>query len=400
MEIFREGRWRLLLVCWFGWVLDFQALILFPMLRSLIGVDIAMSDSDFSWITGLSLAATGIGGVAIGRFADRIGRRPAFVLAVVSYSLGSLLTACATDFWSLLFARIFTGLGVGGEWGVGHAVVAESVPARMRGRAAGILQAGSPVAMALAALLSGYVSEHIGWRGCFCVASGAIVLTPFAWFWIPETLQVNNAGLGVPRAPTSALELMRPPLLRSSVVVFALLTLNMAAFWCTYNFLYSYLAKNLGQSLREITHIQWVISCGHLVGNLSFGYFADRFSRRAVFATYAFAYAAGTLGIAIGFQALSQSLALFVGVIAIVGLGSGNWSCFGALFADLFPARVRGTASSGFYNISRSIQLLAILVVLFVSASAEIPNGQAGLYLGAGASFLAALVARALPAKS
>ncbi|MFN0058941.1 MAG: MFS transporter [Planctomycetota bacterium] len=397
MEILREGRWRLLLVCWLGWVLDFQALILFPMLKSLIGVDIAISESDYSWISGLSLAATGVGGVAIGRFADRVGRRPAFVLAVASYSLGSLLTACATDYWSLLLARIFTGLGVGGEWGVGHAIVAESVPARMRGRAAGILQAGSPVAMALGALLSGYASEHIGWRGCFCVASSAILLTPFAWFLIPETR--NATADDAPRPTTSALELVRPPLLRSSVVVFALLTLNMAGFWCTYNFLYSYLATSLGQSLREITHIQWVISCGHLIGNLSFGYFADRFSRRAVFATYAFAYAAGTLGIALGFHALSQTLALFVGVIAVVGLGSGNWSCFGALFADLFPARVRGTASSGFYNISRSVQLVAFQVVLFVSATAGIPNGQAGLYLGAGASFLAALVARALPAK-
>ena len=77
---------------------------------------------------------------------------------------------------SLLVFRLITGLGVGGEWAVGHALLAESSPQRMRGRASALLQAGEPVGVGLAAVVGLLVAPLIGWRAVFLVSSASALI--------------------------------------------------------------------------------------------------------------------------------------------------------------------------------------------------------------------------------
>lgn len=390
MELLREGRWRLLLVCWLGWLFDLYTLVLYNVLQAPISKELGFDDRTNAWINGLSMLATAAGGIGVGWLADHVGRRFAFLVSVATYAAGSALTALAWDFPSMLVLRLLTGLGVGGEWGVGQAVVAENLPDHLRGRAAGILQAGSPMATALAALVSGLLVAPLGWRGCFALSSLCLLMVPAALLVIPRgRLPEDQRG--------RMAELFAGDLLRPSLVVFLLLTLNMAGYWCTYTFFYKYLENDLHQTRDFILKVQLVISTGQLAGNVSFGFFADRFPRRSVFTAYSLLFAIGALAVALFFKPLSEHVVLLVAATTAVGIGAGNWACFGALFGDLFPARVRGVASSGFYNVSRGIQLVTLQVVVGLAQWAAIPAGQSGLFLGALFTAAAAVAAFLLP---
>ena len=103
--LFRDGRGRVLVFCWLGWVFDFYDLILFSFLKHGIAEELGLPlDGAVAWIEGWSLLATAVGGFAFGRVADRVGRRQAMVWSIVVFSIGALWTGLADGFWSLLFA--------------------------------------------------------------------------------------------------------------------------------------------------------------------------------------------------------------------------------------------------------------------------------------------------------
>ncbi|WP_448967835.1 MFS transporter, partial [Klebsiella aerogenes] len=86
--------------------------------------------------------------------ADRIGRRQALFATVALYTVGTALCAAATDIWQLIVFRGFASLGIGGEWGIGAALVAEAVPENKRVAAGVILQTSSPLGLALASAVN------------------------------------------------------------------------------------------------------------------------------------------------------------------------------------------------------------------------------------------------------
>src|SRR5207253_674315 len=110
------------------------------------------------------------GGALFGYLADRHGRRAVLQWSILTYSAGTVLCGIAPGVATLLAARLVTGLGVGGEWAIGHALLGESVPARLRGRFGALLQTGAPVGVGLAALVGSFVAPRIGWRATFILS--------------------------------------------------------------------------------------------------------------------------------------------------------------------------------------------------------------------------------------
>jgi len=92
------------------------------------------------------------GGIVFGMLADRFGRQPIMAATILFYSVFSGLTYFATDVWHVAVLRFLVALGVGGEWAVAAALVAEVFPARARAHASGIFHATSVLGIWLAAL--------------------------------------------------------------------------------------------------------------------------------------------------------------------------------------------------------------------------------------------------------
>src|SRR5690606_26366280 len=146
------------------------------------------------------LAGGTLGGVLFGWLGDRYGRRPAMILSILFYSVFSGLTYFVTDVWQVGVLRFLVAMGVGGEWAVAAALVAEVVPAHARAQMSGIFHSTSIVGAFLAAWAGLAVGSN--WRLAFLlgVAPALLVLwvrrrvaEPEAWL---EARQQAHAGTG------------------------------------------------------------------------------------------------------------------------------------------------------------------------------------------------------------
>jgi MFS family permease len=349
-----DGRWRVLAFCWLGWVFDFHDLILFAFTKNAIAGDLGLGNATVQWIEGGSLAATAVGGFVFGRLADRVGRRPAMVASIVVFAAGALLTGLASGPWSLALARVAAGLGVGGEWGIGHALVAEAWRGRQRDRVHGLLQAGSPVAMAMAAAVGCFLAPlpGVGWRAVFVGSAALGLIALAARRALPGPIGGPPAGERLP-----ARTLWSPPYRRASAVLLAVLTLHMAGFWCVYAELPRALMVLHRVPVADVGWFQLQVNAVHVVADVAFGVLAARCGRLRMFVLFCVVFAAGHAVVLAGLDDVAASFSTFTLAVAAMGLGAGTWSCFGALFGAHYPAALRATAAATFYSLARVVQL-------------------------------------------
>ncbi len=179
--------WFVLIVAALGWLFDTMDQQLFnlarvPAMNELLapspGVSPAKGDVDkYGGIaTAVFLMGWATGGLFFGMLGDRIGRAKTMLLTILMYSLCTGLSAFSIGFWDFAAYRFLTGLGVGGEFAVGVALVAEVMPPTARPFALGLLQALSAVGNIAAALISiglGHL-EQSGVLGQFQIAGFTI----------------------------------------------------------------------------------------------------------------------------------------------------------------------------------------------------------------------------------
>ncbi|MCW5556278.1 MAG: MFS transporter [Verrucomicrobiae bacterium] len=157
-------QWFVLIVAALGWLLDCMDQQLFvlaraPAMRELLaaGWGRAPTQAEIGeyggYVTAIFMLGWASGGLIFGVLGDRWGRAKTMLLTIVLYSGLTGLSAFATRFWDFALYRFLTGLGVGGEFAVGVALVAEVMPARARPYALGLLQALSAVGNMTAALI-------------------------------------------------------------------------------------------------------------------------------------------------------------------------------------------------------------------------------------------------------
>ncbi len=300
------------------------------------------------------------------------------------YSLGSLICGLAPNATVFFAGRLTQGIGIGGEWAIGHGMLAEAVAPRMRGRAAAALQAGEPVGVAIAALVGYLVLPRVGWRAVLIGSSVTALLAVAA----RASVHLPESAIGGADAPVSRRAARRrprsraPPPLRGRLAARA--CSSSGTYWSCYTWLPTFLSHGMHQSVgRSLT---WMVTAqvGQLGGMLSFGAISDRLGRRPAFALYSLLTAAAVGTLAFGWTALLPHPPLFWTVMFALGVGSGCTAGFGALLAELYPAEVRGAAMGATYNLARAAQLLTPLLV-GTDGRAPRPRRRPGRPLRAGA---------------
>jgi MFS family permease len=363
---------------------DFYDLVLFSFLLVPIGRELALTSGQEATLLGVALGGSGVGGILFGYLSDLRGRRYVMTWTILIYSIGTGLTAFAGGFWTVLLFRSITGLGVGGQWAVGHALLAETAPPAMRGRASALLQAGEPLGVGLAAVVGFLVAPLIGWRAVFLVSSASALVAFFARRSLPESalwLAQKEDRL----SPVAALRLMvRHRLVGVTLKGFVLGVLKLGTYWTCYTWLPKFLQTEFHQPIGRSTLWMLTAQMGQLLGMLIFGYLADRYGRRLLFTLYSLLTAASLYPLAFHWQALLPHPVLFWGAFLGLGLGSGCTAGFGALLAELFPTDIRNFAMGTTYNTARGVQFFAPFLVSFFVAS----HGLAG---GLGVPFVLAL---------
>src|SRR6476646_3892360 len=126
-----------------------------------------LSINDAGIINAVTLLSPAAGGIVFGVLADKLGRKRALMAAVLIYSIFTAACGFAQSALQLAAFRVLLGLGFGGEWATGAALVSESFPAKHRGKALAFVQSSWAVGYGLAALVNIVVMPIWGWRGVF-----------------------------------------------------------------------------------------------------------------------------------------------------------------------------------------------------------------------------------------
>jgi MFS family permease len=359
--------WRLYVFALLGWTFDFYDLVLLGFIKEPIAAALHLTRVEEAWLLGVALGASGLGGIAAGALADRIGKRTMLVWTVLAYSAGSLACGLAPTATAFVLGRALVGLGVGGEWAIGHGMLAEAAAPEQRGRWSAALQSGEPLGVALATIVGFLVLPRIGWRAVLVGSSATALLALFA----RRSVHLPDAPA---KGPAHLRLLAEPRVARRLVAAWVLGVFKLGTYWTCYTWLPTFLREMHQMTARSMT---WLLTAqvGQFLGMMTFGVVADRLGRRPAFALYSLLTAAALAPLAFAWQHLAAAPPLFWTVMFALGVGSGCTAGFGALLAELFPTEVRGTAMGATYNLARTAQLVAPVVVQAAVAAHGLAGG-------------------------
>lgn len=356
-----RDQWKTLVAAQLGWMLDAMDVMLYAFALGAIQKEFELSSAQAGALASVTLVASAFGGIGFGIIADRIGRARSLMVSILMYSVFTSLTATAGTLWQLLLWRALVGLGMGGEWSAGSVLVSETWPSRHRAKAIGLMQAGWAIGYILAALLAAAILPELGWRVLFLLG----ILPAFFTLWIrrnihePEIWKSRASAPGIRRCVSP--DLFRPPLLRRTLLGSLITMLVLFAYWGLFTWMPSFFSRSIeqgGAGLGIVKSSGWIIpmQIGAFFGYTSFGFFADRFGRRPVFA---FFLVCAAILVPVYGQLARHDVALLVLGPLIGFFGHGYFSVFGVMLSELFPTHVRGTAQGLVYNIGRAFSAFA-----------------------------------------
>jgi MFS family permease len=401
---FRDGltgyHYLVLVVACLGWSFDTMDQWLFVFakqhaIRELLapaGTDPQLIDKNMVvYYSNIATAALMIGwatgGLLFGMVGDRLGRTKTMGLTILLYAMFTGLSGLAQDVYQFSALRFLTGLGVGGEFAAGAALVAEAFPAHARATALGIVQATSALGNVLAALINlGFASMGWNWRWLFGVGvlPALLLVVIFAFIhepeaWVQARAEHKKRGGG---NYGSIFGLFREPILRRNTIIGMLLAaVGVIGFWgvgvLTPELLRSVLNPDNLPGLKsaveqKVSYAGMAQNFGSFFGALGFAYVAQRFGRKMGFLV---AFLGCIVMVPVTFfctNSFVSAIFLFflLGFMLLFVMGG-----FAVYFPELFPTRLRSTGTGFCYNVARFITA----GTLFASAPLTASLGIAGM---------------------
>lgn len=345
------------------------SLVLTPALKDLLQTAApgeTISTGLIGWYGGVIfttfLMGWAVGGVLLGSFADYFGRRRILMLSIVLVATSTGLAALSQAWWHLAGVRFATGVGIGGLWASGAALVAEVWPEQSRSRAAGFLQSAWGFGFFLAAALNLLVKDF-GWRGFFAI--GILTLCS-AWLiarHIHDSSRWNHLHAAEHRAHSSPHirigQLFDPQYRRATWTGTGLAFVAVFGLWGATNW-----TPSLIQALPDLADLEpaviatsvsyavMLLNVGALAGYFTFGPLADRIGRKPTFALMC----GGSLLMIPATFSFPHSYGAALVLLPILGFFTkGLFGGFPLYFPELYPTRLRSTGAGFCYNAGRIV---------------------------------------------
>jgi MFS family permease len=381
---------RTLLAAFLGYMLDSMDVMLYALVLGQVQREMHLSAAMSGAMMSATLIAAAFGGVCFGWFADRYGRVRALTLSVLVYSVATGLCGLAQTATQLMLFRVLLGLGMGGEWASGAVLVAETWPARHRGKALALVQSSWAVGYAVGAGVVALVMPRFGWRAVFFVG----ILPALVSLWVRSGLREPEVWSQQRSVRLRPGRLFRGAFGYSMLVCASMNAAALFAWWGLFTWLPRFLSMPTAEGGRGLGIVQtsaWtiVLETGTFLGYIGFGFLADRFSRKYTY--IGFLIVAALLVPLFAFVRNPNAL-LVIG--PLVGFfGTGYFSGFSVIASELFPTALRASAMGFVYNIGRVLSAAAPYLIGLVSEHAGL---SWALCITSAAFLAAALIATAL----
>ena len=415
-------QWLVLTIASLGWVFDiFEGQIFVASMRDAMpaltgfGPDhpTVIKWNDFAF--GSFLLGGAFGGVLFGMLSDRIGRSKTMILTILFYSVFTCITAFAQAPWHMVVLRFFVAMGVGGEWAVASAMVAEVMPKRSRAVMSSIFHASSVLGTLLAVVAGAYVvgNEALGpnaWRWGFAIGVLPALLTLWVRWKLREPERWTQARERA-KADKSAkqgrvIELLQRPHLRNTLVGVTLASVGLVTFWGGHIYGKNALLRHaesaalaaegvdlsalsnpeaseaektaakeakqaaLSTHSKQIKRMEmWSMALNTIGGGLGlvlFGAISNRLGRRGAFVLYHVAGFITMLMLFLWLMPMNASaivLCLFLPIFGFFTLGMH--AGYAVYFPELFPTRLRGSGAGFCFNMGRLAMALAFVLFGF-----------------------------------
>ena len=350
-----------------------------PAIRDLMGPGASLLEvqSAAKQATALFLIGWGLGGLTIGALGDRFGRVRLLTISILTYSVGTGLTALAVSHWQFVALRLLTGIGIGGVFGLAAAIIAETASGRARLALLALLQVLSTVGNLTAALIKlgidrlaseGHIAVGSSWRWLFAIGFLPALIAVASAFWLrePETWQKLKREGKLPRGWLGAYrQLLADRTGRRNLTVGTLLAVSgVVGLWAvgeyavdlqdavfTAHFASQVSPEDVVTRVAEAKNWAYLLQMtGAAFGMFAFTIIADRFGRRPAFTI---GFSAAFLATMLVYWRLETP---YDAIWMMPLMGAAQFSVFAGFsiyLPELFPATTRGTGVSFAYNLGR-----------------------------------------------
>ncbi len=350
-----------------GWLLDSFDVMLYALVLAALMEDLGMAKTTAGLLGSLTLVASAVGGVLFGVIADRWGRTKALMGSIFIYSIFTGACGLSRTVVDLAVFRVLLGIGMGGEWASGAALVSETWSTEHRGKALGVMQSSWAIGYAAAAIVTAIVLPRFGWRAVFFVG----VLPALATLWVqrkikePEIwLQSRAAAKGDAGATGGIGEIFSGGLLPLTIAITLMNACTMFAWWGFNLWIPAYLSLpvsqgGVGLSAYAMSGLVVAMQVGMWFGYVTYGFVSDRLGRKLTYIVYLLAAAV----LIVLYASTRHPLTLLLLGPFVAFFGTGYFSGFGSVTAEIYPTRIRATAQGLTYNIGRVASAAAPFIV-------------------------------------
>jgi MFS family permease len=349
-----------------GYAMDGFDLLILGFMLTAIAKDLHLTQPQAASLVTGTLVGAVLGGFIFGTLSDRLGRVRVLTWSIVLFAVFTGLCALAQGYWDLLTYRAIAGIGLGGEFGIGMALVAEAWPSEKRARATSYVGLGWQFGVLTAALVTPILLPLIGWRGMFAlgVFPALVAYVIRRKLHEPDIFMAHKAEM--PDAASSLRALVADSeTTRTSLGMIILCSVQNFGYYGIMIWLPNYLSTRFGFGLTQSAVWTSVTIAGMALGIFLFGHAADRFGRRPAFLTYML----GAAIMVLVYSQLTGAASLLIGGAVMGFFVNGMLGGYGALMSELYPTAARATAQNVLFNIGRAVGGFGPLLVGLVATA-------------------------------
>lgn len=345
-----------------GFMLENMDVMFLSFSLSAIIAQLHISSAAGGWIGTFTNLGMFVGGALFGLLGDRIGRVKTFTYTIFIFAIATGLTFFAHNITSLYILRFIAGIGAGGEYGVGIALIAENFRASQIGRMTSIAAIGGQVGSILAALLAAWVVPTWGWNTLYLFGILPVILT----YFVREHVQESSSFLKAQAQAKQNQERISfgrlfatPSLSLQTLGLMWMTIVQIAGYFGLMNWLPSIVQQQHGLSVSGSSY--WMIATiiGMSLGMLVFGTVLDKLSPRWAFTIFLL----GSAGVMFTILNAHTMLGMLLAGACIGFFSNGMFGGYGAVISLLYPTEVRSTANNVIMNTGRAVGGFSSVVI-------------------------------------